>query len=81
MTHLLVYRNRADDVRFMQLNEVSQLLLALMREQPTLSGRQILALTASNIKHPRPEAVIENGGILLHDLYQRDVVLGTLPDA
>lgn len=78
MTHLLVYRNRADDVRCMLLNHVSQLLLALMREQPELTGRQLLALTAGQIGHPRPEAVIESGGALLNDLRQRDVVLGTV---
>jgi uncharacterized protein len=78
MTHLLVYRNRADDVRFMLMNQVSQLLLALMREQPELTGRQLLMLTAGRIGHPRPEAVIESGGSLLHDLHHRDVVLGTV---
>lgn len=77
MTHLLVYRNRDDDVRFMLMNQVSQLLLALMREQPELTGRQLLAVTAGKIGHPRPEAVIESGGALLHDLQQRDVLLGT----
>ena len=78
MTHLLVYRNRADDVRFMLMNQVSQLLLALMREKPELTGRQLLTLTAEKIGHPRPEAVIESGGSLLQDLLQRDVVLGTV---
>ncbi len=81
MTHLLAYRNRADHVRFMQLNEVSQLLLALMREQPKLSGRQLLELIASKIAHPRPAAVIESGRALLHDLWQRDVVLGTVTNS
>jgi uncharacterized protein len=80
MTHLLVYRNRADDVRFMLMNQVSQLLLALMHEQPELTGRQLLTLTAGRIGHPRPEAVIASGGSLLHDLHQRDVVLGTVRD-
>ena len=80
MTHLLAYRNRADDVRFMQLNEVSQGLLALMREQPALSGRRLLMLAAEKIRHSTPEAVIESGGALLHDLRQRDVVLGTAPN-
>jgi hypothetical protein len=81
MTHLLVYRNRTDDVRFMLMNQVSQLLLALLREHPQLTGRQLLVVTAGKIGHPRPAAVIESGGALLYDLLQRDVVLGTVRNA
>lgn len=79
-THLLVYRNRADDVKFMQLNNVSRLLLALMQEQPGITGRALLELTAERIAHLNPSAVIEHGSKLLQDLLDRDVVLGTRTD-
>jgi len=81
MTHLLAYRNRADEVRFMQLNAVSQLLLALLREQPALSGRQLLKRAADKMGHSRPTTIIESGGALLNKLRQRDVVLGTAPNS
>ena len=79
MTHLLVYRNRADTVRFMLLNDVARLLLALMQEQADLSGQQLLETTAARIKHPAPASVLEHGFNLLQGLRARDVLLGTRP--
>jgi hypothetical protein len=76
-THLLVYRNRADNVRFMQLNEVTRLLLALMQEHPELNGQQLLKLTAETIQHPDHSVVMQNGITLMQDLHSRDVLLGT----
>jgi len=76
-TQLLVYRNRADEVKFMLLNEVTQLLLALIRERPDLAGRPLLELVATHIAHLAPAVVIDNGLRLLDDLRSRDVILGT----
>ena len=76
-TQLLVYRNRADEVKFMLLNEVTQLLLALIRERPDLAGRPLLELVATHVPHVAPAAVIDNGLRLLDDLRSRDVILGT----
>ncbi|HMB59958.1 MAG TPA: putative DNA-binding domain-containing protein [Xanthomonadales bacterium] len=81
MTQLLAYRNRKDVVKFMELNEVTQLLLALMRERANLSGKQLLEQTAEHIKHPKPGAVVENGRQLLQDLVKREVILGTRIEA
>jgi len=81
MTHLLVYRNRADQVKFMKLNDVSCLLLALMRERPELTGGALLELTASRIGHPAPALVSQNGLRLMQDLRRRDVLLGTRPES
>lgn len=78
-THLLVYRNRQDEVKFMELNAVSRLLLALMQEQPQSSGRQLLEQTASRIGRQDPATVIAGGSQLMSDLRDRDVLLGTLP--
>lgn len=76
-THLLVYRNRSDTVKFMLLNAVSQLMLALLRERSGLTGRQLLELTAGQISHSSPASVIEHGLQLLEDLRRRNVILGT----
>lgn len=76
-THLLVYRNRADRVRFMQLNDVTRLLLALMQEQPSLTGARLLEQTAEGIGHLEPSAVVHSGKRLMQDLLDRDVLLGT----
>mgnify|MGYP001820390491 CR=1 FL=1 len=76
-THILVYRNREDDVKFMQLNSVSRLLLEFLQEDPASTGLELLNRVARTIQHPKPEAVIEAGEALLEDLRNRDILLGT----
>lgn len=78
-THLLVYRNRQDDVKFMRLNAVSALLLQLLKDQPHLTGLEVLNEIAGTLNHPDPDVVIEGGAGLLRDLLERDVVLGCRP--
>ena len=41
-THLLVYRNRQDDIKFMQLNAVSALLLQLLKDDQPRTGHVLL---------------------------------------
>jgi len=76
-SHILVYRNRQDDVKFMKLNDVSRLLLEIMRKDPEASGRVLLNQVATAISHPQPERVVAAGADLLNDLRSRDIVLGT----
>jgi hypothetical protein len=78
-THLLVYRDRSDKVKFMQLNDVSRLLLNLLQESRGLTGRKLLSEIANRINHPDPSAVIENGAKLLQELKNKDILLGTRP--
>lgn len=78
-THLLVYRDRDDTVRFMRLNDVTRLLLQQLRESPGLSGREHLSRVSESIRHPNPQRVIEAGSAVLTDLRKRDVLLGSLP--
>ena len=80
-THLLVYRNPAYDVKFVQLNALTQHLLERLREDDEASGRDILRDIASEIGHPDEQRLIEAGAGLLEDLRQRGVVLGTRPTA
>ena len=76
-SHILVYRNRGDDVKFMKLNDVSRLLLEMMRENPNATGRVVLQKLAAAISHPHPERVISTGVDLLNDLREKDIILGT----
>ena len=76
-THILVYRNAGDDVKFMQLNPVSQLLLELMQQEPAMTGRELLQEVAVRIRHPDPEKVIAAGAELLAELKEKHIVLGT----
>lgn len=75
-THLLVYRNREDRVKFMKLNGVSRLLLELMQSDHSATGLEMLIQIADTIGHPDPERVIATGTDLLNELKQKDVVLG-----
>jgi len=76
-THLLVYRNPAYDVKFVQLNDVSRHLLARIMEPGSETGRCLLQEIAAALDHPEPGRVIATGAALLEDLRNRGVVLGT----
>jgi len=78
-THILVYRDRNYKVKFMQLNDVSRLLLNLLQENRGLTGLELLSEIASRINHPDPSVVIDNGKKLLQDLSSKDILLGTRP--
>ena len=78
-THLLVWRQRDFTIRFMQLNDVSLLLLQTMKEKPQSTGLELLETIAGTIHHPKPEVVIEGGAALLKELQEKQVILGTRP--
>jgi hypothetical protein len=75
-THLVVYRDRLDDVRFLQINAVTQRLLQLAGEQPAWPGLHLLQAIAAELNHPSPDAVIDGGRAMLEELRQRNVILG-----
>jgi hypothetical protein len=76
-THLLVYRNRADQVKFMQLNAVSALLVQYLKEDDDAPGLDVLKRVAGSLGRPDPDAVVAGGHELLRDFKDRDIVLGT----
>lgn len=80
-THLLVYRRRDDQVKFMQLNPVSALLLQMLQENSGQPGLELLNEIARQLAHPKPQVVIDGGKALLADLAEREVVLGASPAA
>jgi hypothetical protein len=79
-THLLVYRNRSDEVRFMQLNPVTRLLLAQLSDAPGLTGNQHFQRIAGAIDHPEPARLLAAGADVFSELRDRDVLLGTRPE-
>lgn len=76
-THLAVYRDRRDDVRFMELNPLTALLLRQLRDQ-TRPGVQVLDEIARANPQLDAAAVQAGGAAILADLRERDVILGTL---
>ena len=73
--HLVAWRNRADEVKFMEGNDVTARLLQLMAQRPA-QGRALLARIARELRHPEPELVIGQGAAILKGLAARDIVLG-----
>ena len=78
-TCLLVYRDRQDKVRFIELNPLAARLVDCLRENKgASSGREILAGIAAEIAHPDPEVVINGGRAVLEDMRERQAILGTV---
>lgn len=76
-TALVIYRDRDDQVRVLEVNPVTQRLLVLIRHQPGASGRHLLERIAGELRHPRPAAVCRYGADLLRDLQCKGLVLGS----
>jgi len=76
-THLLVWRQKDYNIRFMLLNDTSLLLIKKMKEEPTLTGHELLTSIIEAIKHPKPDMVLEYGETLLNELREKQIVLGT----
>jgi hypothetical protein len=76
-TYLVVYRDRADKVGFLELNPVSARLLELVQQADGRSARILLCQIADELRHPDAGAVERGGAEILEDLRRRDVILGT----
>jgi len=75
-THLLVWRRADYEVKFMQLNETTMLLVQRLKENTTMTGLGILEKVAATIRHPKPGVVVEAGTALLKELKEKQVILG-----
>lgn len=77
-TWLMVYRDRSERVRFMELNPVSARLfsLLLLPESASRSGRELALQVAVELNHPEPESVVAGAGELFASWRERDVILG-----
>jgi hypothetical protein len=78
-THLVVYRDREDTVRFLEVNPVTARLLEVLALEPAPTGRAAIAQIATELGHPDPGRVLEAGQATLEALRARGVVLGSCP--
>ncbi|WP_067865359.1 HvfC family RiPP maturation protein [Neptuniibacter marinus] len=76
-TFLIAYRNREDEVNFMEVNSVTARLLYLLSEDDLLSGQDALMQIAKEMQHPNPEAVVEGGLETMEHLRAKGIILGT----
>jgi len=77
-TFLLVYRDRDDEIGFLELNPVTARLVELLREAPGSTGRELLERIAVEIGHPDHRVVVDAGEEVLRDLRNRDVIVGSV---
>jgi len=75
---LLVFRDAADEVRFIELNPVSARLVELLQEG-NRTGREALMSIAQALRHPDAEQVVTFGAQVLADLNALDAILGAVP--
>ena len=74
-TSLIVFRDRNDNVEFIELNQVTALLLNTIQNS-SQTTREILLAIAEQLDHPDPDKILQFGIELLEDLHKRGVILG-----
>ncbi len=76
-TYLVVYRDRADEVGFLEMNPVSAKLIESLQVGKVTSGLQMLEEIARELQHPQPQVVIDGGLEILNSMRDKDIILGT----
>jgi hypothetical protein len=76
-THLVVYRDRNDEIGFLELNPVTARLLQLMSDNQNQTGSELLHRVSGELNHPNPQAVLQGGQQIFAELQQRGVLFGT----
>lgn len=74
-TRLLVFRDAADAVHFVEVNPVMARLVQLMQEGGR-TGREILETIADELQHPDAGVILQCGTAVLHDLKRQGAILG-----
>ncbi len=76
-TYLVVYRNRNDDVQFLEINPVSARLIGLLQDNESYNGADAIEHIISEMNHPNPDIVRQGGLHALQELQQYGIILGT----
>jgi len=75
-TYILMFRNSAFKVNFIELNAITfELLRQIINNR--ITGRQTLLDIADTIQHPQPELVLQFGQTILEDLLKQGAILGS----
>lgn len=78
-TYLVVYRDRADDVGFMEINPTTGRLIELILvSESKKSGGALLQQIASEMGHSNPDVVVEGGLVIMQELLEKHVLLGAV---
>jgi hypothetical protein len=75
-SYLIAYRDRLDEVKFLEINPVTARLVNLLQENPEITGELALDQIAHEMNHPNPAIVTEGGLSALQELQRHGIVLG-----
>jgi hypothetical protein len=79
-TYLVVYRNRKDEVHFLEINPVTARLIELLQENESYTGLDAINCIIEEMNHPNPEIVQQGGEAALEELQQYGIILGVKSD-
>jgi len=73
-TFLIVYRNREDDVNFIEITPITYRLLEIIQEHESSSAEDCLKQVARESNHPDPELIIAGGLRILKELAEKTII-------
>ncbi|MDD1621515.1 MAG: putative DNA-binding domain-containing protein [Methylococcaceae bacterium] len=74
-TYLIVYRDRDDNVHFMQSTAITFRLLQILEQHQSLGGAASLERLATEARHIDPERLFEQGVKTLQDMAEKGIVI------
>jgi hypothetical protein len=76
-TYLMVYRNRQDEVHFLEITPVSPGLIALLQENETYTRLDAIYCAIKEMNHPYRQVVVQSGENALMELRRYGIILET----
>jgi len=74
-THLVVYRYQSDDVKFMEINDITYRLLKMLQADGDSLLKEVLAKVADELSYSDLNSFLLFGNDLISRLHQRSVVV------
>lgn len=76
--YLALYRNRDDEVEFLELNAITAALLEAIEDNDAgLTGKALLRTLADRINYPDADALVAHGAAALREMRQLGIVTGS----
>ncbi len=76
ITTLIVYRDRDDEIGFMEINPVTAHMIQSLQLDSEQTGGQLLKNIADELNHSDPSVVITGGLEIMEQLREADILLG-----
>ena len=73
-TFLIVYRNREDDVNFIEVTPITYRLLEIIQEHENPLAEDCLKQVARESNHPNPELIVAGGLQILKELAEKTII-------